>query len=265
MDLNGSLTIALKSEEDVIVIGQFLKERRSSGATSNGIWLVKHAEKDRTRANMRRLTTTEIEVTNRLRAAFPTGTFTRRQAIELLKISMNISAWTIGHIISKAIKRKALRRLRKGEFTFDMIEEAPSDDDSNVSYASSRDKKQKRNFSNKRRSVLRTLENPLLFFNFVRKLNELNPSPVDEEIIDRTLEPQEALNELKKRYPDLITFKEENRDFLQEFRDYLICIGIDNAKVQDLVIARMESDDAFSEDELKAFARAQQSAIQKKQ
>ncbi|AIF83729.1 hypothetical protein NTE_01668 [Candidatus Nitrososphaera evergladensis SR1] len=63
--------------------------------------------------------------------------------------------------------------------------------------------KQKRSLSEKRRSVLKTPRNPLLFFNFVRKLNELNPEPIDEELIDRDLEPQEALNELKKRHPDL--------------------------------------------------------------
>ncbi len=36
---------------------------------------------------------------------------------------MSISASTAGHIIGKAIAQKELRRLRKGEYTFDAMDE----------------------------------------------------------------------------------------------------------------------------------------------
>jgi hypothetical protein len=263
MELNGSLTITLKSEEDIILMGQFLQQRKTQNPRLNEGQPARHEEKEPDRHQESIANNTEIEITNRLKNAFPNDSFTRSQAIELIQKDMTLSPWTIGHFLRKAIERKTLRRLRKGEFTFDAIEE-PALESNNASNSPLAENKQKRNLSEKRRSVLKTLQNPLLFFNFVRKLNVLNPEPIDEELINRDLEPQEALNDLKKKYPNLIVYKEEERDFIQEFRNYLESIGIDSPKIQDLVIARME-DDAFSEAELKAFARAQRLAVQQQE
>lgn len=77
------------------------------------------------------------------------------------------------------------------------------------------------------------------------------------------MEPQEALNDLHKKYSNLAVFKEAERDFRAEFRDYLASLGIDNIQVQDLVIARMESDDPFTEETLKAFAQARLRLLKK--
>lgn len=101
----------------------------------------------------------------------------------------------------------------------------------------------------------------MLYMNFIRKLRELNTEGIDEQLINHDLEPEEALNDLKKRYPHLQVFEEELRDFKEEFREYLATIGIDSPNIQDLVIARIESDNPFSEEELKAFAHAQTAAV----
>jgi len=82
-----------------------------------------------------------------------------------------------------------------------------------------------------------TLENPLLYRNFLRVLERNNPDiEIDPDDIDRTLEYEEALNELKKIYPGLrITGKAKSE--LQQFRDYLNDeYGIDERKVQNLII-----------------------------
>ena len=82
-----------------------------------------------------------------------------------------------------------------------------------------------------------TLENPLLYRNFLRVLERNNPDiEIDPDDIERTLEYEEALNELKKIYPGLrITGKAKSE--LQQFRDYLNDeYGIDERKVQNLII-----------------------------
>jgi hypothetical protein len=82
-----------------------------------------------------------------------------------------------------------------------------------------------------------TLENPLLYRNFLRVLERNNPDiEIDPDDIDRTLEYEEALNELKKIYPGLrIAGKAKSE--LQQFRDYLNDeYGIDERKVQNLII-----------------------------
>lgn len=49
-----------------------------------------------------------------------------------------------------------------------------------------------------------TLENPLLYRNFLKVLERNNPDiEIDPDDIDRTLEYDEALNELKEIYPAL--------------------------------------------------------------
>lgn len=59
---------------------------------------------------------------------------------------------------------------------------------------------------------------------------------IDPDVIDRTLEYDEAFNELKAIYPDLrMTGKAKSE--LQQFRDYLNEeFGIDERKVQSLII-----------------------------
>lgn len=49
-----------------------------------------------------------------------------------------------------------------------------------------------------------TLENPLMYRNFLKVLERINPEiEIDPDVIDRTLEYDEAFNELKEIYPDL--------------------------------------------------------------
>ena len=82
-----------------------------------------------------------------------------------------------------------------------------------------------------------TLENPLLYRNFLKVIERNNPEiDIDPDVIDRTLEYDEAFNALKEIYPDLrITSKTKSE--LEQFRDYLNeDFGIDERKVQNLII-----------------------------
>ncbi len=93
------------------------------------------------------------------------------------------------------------------------------------------------------------LENPLLYKRFLRTVQKLNPDiGIDPEVVDRTLEYDEAFNALKRIYPDLrISGKAANE--LQQFRDYLQSdFGIDERKVQNLII--QDDKQPFSEDDL---------------
>lgn len=94
-----------------------------------------------------------------------------------------------------------------------------------------------------------TLENPLLYRNFLKVLERNNPDIViDPDFIDRTLEYDEAFNELKEIYPNLrMPGKAKNE--LQQFSDYLKEeFGIDERKVQNLII--QDENQPFGEDEL---------------
>ena len=94
-----------------------------------------------------------------------------------------------------------------------------------------------------------TLENPLLFRNFLKVLERNNPEiEIDLEDIDRTLEYDEAFNELKR---DLSrpTYVQQRKSDLKQFRDYLNeDFGIDERKVQNLII--QDEKQPFSEDDL---------------
>ena len=82
-----------------------------------------------------------------------------------------------------------------------------------------------------------TLENPLLYRNFLKVLERNNPDiEIAPDVIDRTVEYDEAFNELKEIYPNLrITGKASSG--LQQYRDYLNeDFGIDERKVQNLII-----------------------------
>lgn len=106
------------------------------------------------------------------------------------------------------------------------------------------DHKRTRNLSRKQRARLSTLENPLLYSNFVKKLERLNPD-FDLQLIDRTLEPEEALMDLKRRYPELDIGLKENEG--AQFREFLDEYGISNTRIQNLVAMQ---EPPLSEDEL---------------
>lgn len=100
-----------------------------------------------------------------------------------------------------------------------------------------------------------TLENPLLYSNFLKTLQRHNPDvQIDPEDIDRTLEPEEAFGELKQLYPELrITSKEKSQ--VDVFRDYLDeDFGIDERRIQNLII--QDPKQPFTEQELAGISGA---------
>ncbi|WP_148681170.1 hypothetical protein [Candidatus Nitrososphaera gargensis] len=110
--------------------------------------------------------------------------------------------------------------------------------------------RRQRIFTRAERARLSTLENPLLYSNFVKKLEKLNPDIFDPDWIDRTLEPEEALLDLKRKHPELdIGLKEKEQ--IEGFREFLDEIGITNERLQNMIA--ME-DSPLSEDELNQLA-----------
>lgn len=106
----------------------------------------------------------------------------------------------------------------------------------------------------KQLSSLRTLENPLLWSNFLKKYEKLNPAFDFENEVDRTLEVDEALNEIREKHPDFLMSEEpEEFDHKAAFREDLEERGISNAKVQNLIV---KQDNPLSEDELAEVAGA---------
>jgi hypothetical protein len=87
----------------------------------------------------------------------------------------------------------------------------------------------------------------MIFKNFVKHLEKLNPGEqIDVEIIDRKLEWEEALNDLKKKYPHIVI--EEVKDtHMKEWREDMESRGIENKKVQNLVA---QAEPPLSEHEL---------------
>ena len=105
---------------------------------------------------------------------------------------------------------------------------------------------QKRVITRKERARLSTLENPLLWSNFVKKLGKLNPDFDFEQLVDRTLEPEEAMMDMKKKYPHLdIGLREQDKS--AGFREFLDDFGISNTKVQNMIAM---DPNPFSEQEL---------------
>jgi hypothetical protein len=99
--------------------------------------------------------------------------------------------------------------------------------------------------SRARKAELRTLENALLYRNFVNKLKKLNED-FDEDLIDKTLEVEEALFDLKKKHPELnIGLKAADKS--AGFGDFLDEMGIANERIQNLVALE---DNPLSEEEL---------------
>jgi hypothetical protein len=89
----------------------------------------------------------------------------------------------------------------------------------------------------------RTLENPLLFHNFVKKLQKYNED-FDPDIIDRTLEPAEALNDLREHHPEIVTedvvLGGMEADF--DYDEFLEDIGVDgNKRFKDLTAEELQA------------------------
>lgn len=95
----------------------------------------------------------------------------------------------------------------------------------------------------------RTLENPLLYKRFVMFISNLNPDlEIDPMDIDESLEFDEALNDLKEKYPQLVTHRQKEPIEIEQAHsflcyDYQIC----HRGVQNLIIEDLEP---FSEEEL---------------
>jgi hypothetical protein len=89
----------------------------------------------------------------------------------------------------------------------------------------------------------------LLYKKLLSTVEKLNPDlDIDPEIIDRTMEYDEAFNFLKEIYPNLRT-NSKVRNKLQEFREHLEDEhGIDERRVQNLII--QDDKHPYSEDDL---------------
>jgi hypothetical protein len=99
----------------------------------------------------------------------------------------------------------------------------------------------------------KNLENEMIFKNFVKHLEKLNPNKdIDAEIIDRTLEWEEALNDIKGKHPHIIT-EEVKETHMTEFREDLDRRGIGNETVQNLIA---QADKPLSEKEIEEVAGA---------
>lgn len=111
-----------------------------------------------------------------------------------------------------------------------------------------------RTIAKSRLATLKTLENPLLWSNFKKKYEALNPDFDLDSFTDRTLEPEEALKELMLKHPGFVATDKPNEiDFKAEFRQDLEDRGITNEKVQNLIA---KADDPLTEDEIAEVAGA---------
>jgi hypothetical protein len=111
-----------------------------------------------------------------------------------------------------------------------------------------------RTISRKRIATLKTLENPLLWANFLKKYEKLNPEFDFENEVDRQLEPEEALNQIKKKHPRFDAGEStRDGDFKAEFREDLESRGISNEKVQNLIA---KDERPLSEEEIAEVAGA---------
>jgi hypothetical protein len=119
-------------------------------------------------------------------------------------------------------------------------------------------KKRTRHESKERLAMLKTLKNSLLFSNLCEKLEKLNGSSFDPDMIDRTMEVSEALGDLKKKWPALIIDGKatKDEDYRKEYRAHLESLGLTNKQQQDLVIARLESDEPYTDAQILAIVNA---------
>ena len=93
----------------------------------------------------------------------------------------------------------------------------------------------RRSITRKQRATLSSLTNPLLWSNFKKKLERLNPSFDVDQHTNRDLEPGEALFDLKKKFPELDIGLNTDDDQAKGFREFLDDFGISNGRVQSMV------------------------------
>jgi hypothetical protein len=79
----------------------------------------------------------------------------------------------------------------------------------------------------------RSLENPMLYNNFVEQVMAIDPN-FDIELIDRTLEPSEAKAELRRR--GHLRGGESSFDPMREYRSSLHDSGIKHPRMQNFVM-----------------------------
>jgi hypothetical protein len=104
-----------------------------------------------------------------------------------------------------------------------------------------------------RQSKQNNLENEMIFKNFVKRLEKLNPNEkIDLELIDRKLEWEEALIDLHKKHPQIVV-EEVKEAHMKEWKEDLENRGIGNEKVKNLVA---QSEPPLSEREIEEVAGA---------
>lgn len=239
-----------------MLAARIIEEKRLAAKCRN---LEANVEKPLSNANEKKLRPSNTEMLDQLKNRFQSEEYSRAQAIDEVKKIAGYSLAKTGRILRSGIDTNNLYRIREGWYAFKTSAKCQT----NINTPNTKPAL-KRSISEKQRSSLRILQDNMLYLNFKAKLERLNPGKDIEQLINRDLEPQEALEDLHRKYPNLIIFNEVERDFRVEFRDYLSFLGIENTQIQDPVIARMESDNPFTEDELKAFAQAQTVAVSDK-
>lgn len=92
----------------------------------------------------------------------------------------------------------------------------------------------------KRRSKAsrQTLENPLLYSNFLKELRRIDKN-FDTEIIDRSLTPEEAWRELRQKHH--LASRTKEPQYVDEMRDVLYDMGIKHPRLQSFIIKEMDS------------------------
>lgn len=239
--LTGTLTLTLQTEDDILLAAEIIRQRRLDEKHKSKEFATPIALENKVKIK-------DAHLIDELRNAFKDRAFRRAEADVLAN-----SASNCGRVLREAIENGQLQRIKAGWYRFKSIEQQKE--------PASTDNKKKRHVSKKRLSMLKTLENEMLYLNFKSKLEKLNPDKDIEQLIDRTLEPEEALNDIKKKHPDIQIYEYKEQSFEDQFKEYLESIGITDPANQQLAITRMQID-PLSEEELKAFALTLQSALQ---
>ena len=180
-----------------------------------------------------------------LKDHFKGEVFTPSEGIEIVKKNLGWSRGVMCPALDYARKNRLIYRFKMGQYTFEK-ESIPFPK-----------KRRTRNVTREERIRLGTLENEMLFRNFLKKLEHLNPErDIDEQLINRSLIPGEALVQIKRHEPGIVIYKSREPNFRKEMRDWLYQKGITNRKQQDLIIVRMESREPYSEEEIEQFVIA---------
>jgi hypothetical protein len=165
-----------------------------------------------------------------LKDHFKGQVFTPTEGLEIVTKNLGWGRGVMCPALEYARQNRLIYRFKGGHYTFDKASiPAPKT-------------RRTRRLTREERIRLGTLDNEMLYRNFVKKLEHLNPErDIDDQLIDRTLIPGEALVQLKRHEPDLVIYKSREPNFRQEMHDWLYQKGISNRKQQDLIIVRMES------------------------